>query len=152
MQKQNSSHKTRHIGGEIISNGKIKVTFASLLRKRLFFPFLILCFSIVIFVLCFRLDGKNYRISRITICYSNPGGCSLNFKIVPWGFQFNCSGFCVGERIDFTFASLTLMWWSCLIIALTGLPPAGTPQACSSKQLKKKVLKQGWEITNISMM
>ena len=42
QEQQNCCHKTWHIGIEIISNGSSKISFVSLLRKKLSFPLYVL--------------------------------------------------------------------------------------------------------------
>ena len=77
MQEQQScSLKTWHIDTKIVSNGISKISFVSLLRKKLFFYLYILCFDIVIF----RLGVKNWVVknekliifSELGYAYSNP--------------------------------------------------------------------------------
>ena len=60
QEKQNCSHKTWHIGIEIVSNESSKKRFVSLLRKNLFFLFYIKCFGLAIF----RLGEKKYIVKN----------------------------------------------------------------------------------------
>ena len=69
-EQQNCSHETRHMGIEIDSNSTSKISFVSLLGKKLFFLFYIKFWFREFQARCEKLCREKWKmncISRITI-------------------------------------------------------------------------------------